>query len=107
MIGMKEGKPIYLTREEELGLITKEMKLADNDQFEPYEALDRMTDDFTFYVNTGTSSNYVVCKPQRKKVKGHIVETCGGCIIKKLDSKQISDITNENVILERLEGEQI
>lgn len=108
MIGMKKGSPVYLTREEELGLITKEMKMDDDDDsFEPYEALDRMTNDFTFYVNTGTSSNYVVCKPQRKKVKGHIVETCGGCIIKKLDSKQISDITNEDVILERLEGEQI
>lgn len=96
IIGMKDGKPVYLTREEELGGITKEMKLEEKDNFDPWEAIKNIKDDFTFYVNTGTSSKYLVEKPHIEIIDGHEIETCGGCIIKQLDSKTISDIDNEN-----------
>ena len=96
IISMDGDKPIYLTREEELGGITKEMKLNGKDSFNPYEALNQITDDFTFYVNTGTSSNYIVESVHEEEIDGHIVETCGGCIIKTLESKTISDITNDD-----------
>ena len=105
IIGMKDNAPVYLTREEELGGITPEMKLQGNDEFDPYEALDNIKDEFEFYTNTGTSSVYLTEKVHTEKVNGHIVETCGGCIIKKLESKKITDIDNVNVKWERIEGD--
>lgn len=107
LIHMDGDTPIYLTREEELGLITPKMKLSGNDQFDPYEALDRIKDDFTFTTNTGTKSWYIVQKPFVKWVRGHLVETCGGCIIQKLENKTISDITNEEYEIEIVRGEMI
>ena len=105
IIGMQDNTPVYLTREEELGGITPEMKLQGNDEFDPYEALDNIKDEFEFHTNTGTCSVYLTEKVHEEKVNGHIVETCGGCIIKKLESKKITDIDNVNVEWERIEGD--
>ena len=96
LIGMKEDKPIYLTREEELGGITKEMKLKGEDNFSPWVAIENITDKYTFYVNTGTTSNYLVERPHTEIIDGHEVETCGGCIIKQLESKKIKDMTSDD-----------
>lgn len=92
LIGKHEGKNIYLSREEELGGITKEMKLENPDiSFDPFKALGNIKDNFKFLTNTGTCSHYITQHPHEVEVDGHIVETAGGCIIKQLESKYITD----------------
>lgn len=92
LIGIKEGEKIYLTREEELSGITAEMKLQDPTiQVDPYKALENLHDNFTFYTNTGTCSKYINQRPHVEVVDGHLVETGGGCIIRKLEEKKITD----------------
>lgn len=91
IIGMNGEKPIYLRREEELGGITKEMKLKGEDKFDVYEALDNIKDEFKFYVNTGSTSKYLVELPHIEIIDGHEIETSGGCIISTPDSKEISE----------------
>ena len=87
LIGMDEdNKPVYYTRESELSEgIT-----------DPVKALDNLTDQFTFHVNTGATAIYVGAtghgserKPQIVNVNGHMVSTAGGCVINKLKSKKI------------------
>ena len=85
----ENNEPIYLTREAELS----------EGVDDPVKALDRLTDDFTFKVNTGASAIYVGATgnntprvPTYVNVNGHIVSTAGGCVIKKLDSKKVHDI---------------
>ena len=107
IIHMDGESPVYLTREEELGGITPEMKINGCDSFDQYKALDQISDDFIFTTNTGTCSNYITQKVHIEIVNGHEVETCGGCIIRKLDSKKITDIDNENVEFEVVKGELI
>lgn len=100
LIGLGEnGKPIYLTREEEIAGITPEQKLQ-NPKIKienPMEALDRLTDKMEFTINTGTTCRYLVEKPHMELIDGHEVWTCGGAIIMKLESKMIKDIDREKI----------
>lgn len=92
IIGMNGEEPIYLTREEELAEITAERKLQHDDQFDPYAALENLKEGYTFTTNTGFSAKYVVEKEAATYVvDGHLVETSGGCIIRKLPEKVIHD----------------
>ena len=89
LIGMENNTPVYYTREQELS----------EGVTDPIEALDRLDDDFTFKINTGASAIYVGATgnntphvPTLVNVNGHIVSTAGGCVIRKLDTKQVHDI---------------
>jgi hypothetical protein len=85
-------KQIFLTREEELGGITAEVKLRyPKIEFNPWEALGNIKDDFAFKTNTGTCAYYLNQRPHTEYVDGHEIITAGGCIIKKLEEKTISD----------------
>ena len=86
IIGMEGDKPIYYTREEELSG-------SEND---PIRALDHLTDNFTFKVNTGICALYIGAlgykterKPEVIMIDGHEIHTAGGCVLKKLDSKTV------------------
>lgn len=93
LIGMRDGAPIYLTREEELSGITKEMKLENPDiEVDAEAAIENLRDGFKFYTNTGFTAKYVHEKPHVEMIDGHQIETSGGCIIKKLDVKEIHDM---------------
>lgn len=95
IIGMQGEEPIYLTREEELAGITKEDKLAGRDKFDPYKAIDNLEVGQKFYVNSGVTAKYVREKyPGVIEVDGHLVETSGGCIIKRVEYKEIRDPNN-------------
>lgn len=84
------GKPIYYTREQEL----------QGNEPDPIKALDKLTDDFTFKVNTGKTAVYIgatggiegIRKPTKVNVDGHIVSTAGGCVIKTLKEKKVHDM---------------
>lgn len=90
LVGMKDNKPVYVTREEELS----------SGIDDPIKALDNLTDDFTFTINTGSSACYIGAtgglegerKPTLVEVNGHIVSTAGGCVIKKLKEKKVHDL---------------
>ena len=86
------GKPKYFTREEELA----------NGEKDTYKALDHLTDDFTFHINTGVCALYVGATgyntprvPTILNIDGHEVHTAGGCVIKKLPSKKIHDLSGK------------
>ena len=83
---MEGDKPIYYTREEELSGPEKD----------PIKALDHLTDNFTFKVNTGICALYIgatgyqtLREPEILYIDGHEVHTAGGCVLKKLDSKTV------------------
>lgn len=89
IIGMEDNKPVYYTREQELS----------EGSTDPIEALNKLDDDFTFKINTGASAIYIGATgnntphvPTLVNVNGHIVSTAGGCVIRKLDTKQVHDI---------------
>lgn len=92
MIGLKKGKPIYLTREEELAGLTKTAKLKGLDKIDPWYGLERMEDEFKFKVNTGITCKYVNHYMGIQVVDGHKVETAGGCVIIPLKEKIIKDM---------------
>lgn len=93
IIAMKKEKPVYLTREEELAGITKYKKLHNPKiKMDPWKALDRLNDQFVFTVNTGTTAMYYNEKPAIIDIDGHQIETAGGAIIRKLESKIIKNI---------------
>lgn len=93
MIGVKKGKPIYLTREEELAGITKTAKLRGSaPEIDPWKALEKMEDDFKFKVNAGITCKYVHHYMGKQTVNGHKVETAGGCVIIPLKEKVIKDM---------------
>ena len=107
LIAMKEGKPLYLTREEELSGITAQMKINNPDVTikDAYKALDRLEEGRTFYTNTGTTCRYEFFKPQEMEIDGHKVHTAGGAIIQKLKAKVIHDIDcDETINFELKEG---
>ena len=86
IIGMEGDKPIYYTREQELSGAEKD----------PIKALDHLTDNFTFKVNTGICALYIgACgyqtprKPEVIFIDGHEIHTAGGCVLNKLESKTI------------------
>lgn len=98
---------IYLTREEEIAGITKEMKIADPNIkiADPVQALNRLAHGYKFHVNTGTTSNYKTCgKPRIEYVDGHEIETAGGAIIQTLQEKIVKDIDCDETITYELEG---
>lgn len=105
IIAMNGDEPIYLRREEELGGITKEMKLKGQDKFDPFDALDKLTDNFAFNTNTGSTSKYLVELPHIVIIDGHEIETCGGCIISTPTEKKISDISVEDFEIEIIKGD--
>ena len=94
LIGMKDGEPVYLTREEELAEITPEEKLADPKVKikSPEAVLDKLEDNKCFHINTGTTAYYIIEEPHTEVINGHEVEIAGGCVISKLDKKYIKDI---------------
>lgn len=75
-----KGEPVYVTREEELSKGEKD----------PFKALSNLTDGFKFVTNAGTTALYTYMEPQRIHVDGHLIETCGGCIIKKSKHKFVN-----------------
>ena len=86
IIGMEGDKPIYYTREEELS----------GEEKDPIKALDHLTDNFTFKVNTGICALYIgaegyqnIREPKILYIDGHEIHTAGGCVLKKLDSKTV------------------
>ena len=77
LVGMNEDKPIYVTREEELGNLTK------------------LEDGFKFKINTGKTcnySNYMLKEEINVNINGHIINTFGGAVISKLDEKEIKNM---------------
>lgn len=97
IVDMEGEKPIYLTREEEISGITKDMKRNDHSLSvkNPYQGLDNLKHEFTFHVNTGTNAKYVYCPPHIEIIDGHRIQTCGGCVVQKLEEKKIKDIDIE------------
>lgn len=89
LIDMKNGEPVYLTREQELrGKVKNDTR-----------ALHRLKDGFKFEVNTGVSALYIGAegyqtqrKPEIMYINGHEIHTAGGCVIRKLDSKIVHDV---------------
>ena len=86
IVGMDGDKPIYYTREQELAGAEKD----------PVKALDHLTDNFSFKVNTGICALYVGAtgyqterKPEILNIDGHEIHTAGGCVLKKLESKTV------------------
>jgi hypothetical protein len=59
---------------------------------DPWKALDRLNDQFVFTINTGTTAMYYNHKPEIIDIDGHQIETAGGAIIRKLESKIIKNI---------------
>ena len=105
---MKKGKPIYLTREEELSGITPERKLrAPGTKIRNiWKTLEKLDDQAGFCTNTGTTCHYIMHKPEIILIDGHEIETAGGAIIKKLDRKTVKNMDiDENIDYEILEGE--
>jgi hypothetical protein len=100
LIAMDGETPVYLTREEELYGITKEQKIANPNILidKPYFGLNRLDHNRTFYVNTGTTCAYTTTKPYIAIVDGHTIETAGGAIIQKLESKKVRDIDCDEMI---------
>lgn len=102
IIGMDKDKPIYFTREKELSIKEKSRKkdykkLKEEDfEKDPIKALDHLTDNFSFKVNTGICALYIgaegyesIRKPEVFYIEGHEIHTAGGCVLKKLESKTI------------------
>lgn len=100
LIGLDENnKPIYYTREQELS----------GTEQDPIKALDKLTDGFEFKINAGVTAIYIGANGKDsykectiQNINGHEVHTAGGCVIRKLKSKKIKDMTltelDENII---------
>lgn len=79
LVRMEGEKPVYVTREEELG------------------SLDNLKDGFTFKINSSVTGIYVGAtgkgterKPTLVEVNGHKISTAGGCVIRPQKQKKIS-----------------
>jgi len=108
LIGMKKGRPVYLTREEELSGITPERKLrAPGTKIRNiWKTLEKLDDQADFTTNTGTTCHYDIHKPEVITINGHEIETAGGAIIRKLDKKTVKNMDlDEGIEYEVLEGE--
>lgn len=105
LIGLdKDGKPIYLTREEEIKGITKEIRMKPNYRENKSQKklfkkirrnidfLNRLYDKKEFHVNTGVTARYITSEPHTEIVDGHTISTAGGCIINKLETKIVKDM---------------
>ena len=92
LIGMKKGKPIYLSREEELAGISKSKKLRGKaPEVDPWKGLEALEDSFKFHTNAGITCKYVHHFMGVQEVDGHKVETAGGMVIIPLKEKVIKD----------------
>ena len=102
---MENGEPVYFTREQEMSLKVRSRKkkpteLTEKDFIkDPIKALDRLTDDFTFRINTGVCALYIGATgfntpriPEVLNIDGHEIHTAGGCVIKKLETKIVHNI---------------
>ena len=86
----EDGTLVYTYREQEL----------QGNIHDPIKALDNLTDDYKFTINTGKSAVYIGAvggidgprEPMLVNVNGHIVSTAGGCVIRSLKEKKIHDI---------------
>jgi hypothetical protein len=85
----EDGKPVYLTREQEMQGNIKD----------PVKALDLLTNDYTFHINTGITACYIgavggidgIRKPTILNINGHEISTAGGCVLKRLSEKKVKD----------------
>ena len=101
MIGMENGKPKYLTREQELA----------GKETDPVKALDKLKFGTEFTVNTGSTAIYIgakgagsLCEPTILEVDGHEIHTAGGCVIRKTEKKVIRDMTYDETYEEDIFG---
>lgn len=113
MVDCIDGEPVYITREDEISIINydrkKYRKIMENKDKkgileklkdpDPFAALDHLTIDFKFYINTGVNALYVGAtgydtdrKPTILNINGHEIHTAGGCVIRQNESKNIRDI---------------
>ena len=90
LIDIKNGEPVYFTREQELSGKEKD----------PIKALDKLKDGFEFKINAGVSALYIGAtgkgtarEPTILNIDGHEIHTAGGCVIRKLKSKKVKDFT--------------
>ena len=96
IIAMNGDKPIYLTREEELSEITKDIKLSGECSIDIWKAINNLEEHFYFDTNTGTTCNYddyMLHDEITVEINGHTINTFGGCLIKKLEAKQIKNMS--------------
>lgn len=91
IVAMNGEEPIYLTREEELAGITPDDKINNEDEYNPFDAIQNLVVDHKFTVNTGFTASYIHEKPHVEVIDGHVTELAGGCIIRKLSEKYIHD----------------
>ena len=100
LIAMRQGSPLYLTREEELSGITKSRKKKDPDIriSDPYAALDKLEDDVRFRTNTGSTCRYEYREPDIIMINGHEIETAGGAIIQLLTEKKVKNLDLEDEV---------
>lgn len=108
LIDMKNGKPVYYTREQELAgtpvnyYRMDEWKDMPLDKAivasigDPYRALDNLKDGFIFRYCSGTTGLYVgatgygtIHEPTIVEINGHEVHTAGGCVIREVEEKQV------------------
>ena len=101
LVDMKDGNPVYFTREDELSIINPRAKnrLTAKKQKDPIKALNHLKHNFEFKINAGVSALYIGAegyetprKPQIMVIDGHEIHTAGGCVIRKLDKKVIKDV---------------
>lgn len=99
LIGMDGDEPIYLTREEELSGITKEIKLKykrhNKKVKNPVKVLDKLKTDTEFHVNTGSTSRYLYELPHEDVINGHKLVLAGGAIIQTPEVKRLRDIFDD------------
>lgn len=100
LIGMDGDEPIYLSREEELSGITKDIKLKykkhNKKVKNPLKVLDKLATDAEFHVNTGTTSRYLYELPHEEIINGHKVILAGGAIIQHPETKRLRDIFDDD-----------
>ena len=99
IIGIDGDEPIYITREEELSGINKDIKLKykrnNNKIKNPVKVLDKLKTDTEFHVNTGSTSRYLYELPHQEIINGHKVLLAGGAIIQTPEVKRLRDIFDE------------
>lgn len=103
LVGIVDGKPKYITREDELM----------DGETDPVKALDKLREGTTFNTCSGTSAVYIGAegygsarKPTIIEVDGHKISTAGGCVIKVLESKEVRDPEYDFSTYEYLRGMQ-
>lgn len=105
IIGMEDGKPIYITREEELGGVTLQRKLSGDGKYDPYKALENLSHQFCFHHCTGRTCEYDLHLPKVVDVDGHTIHTGGGAFLRELDSKMVKDVNVDILDVSDMETE--